>query len=84
MPKIINLEGQTFGEWKVISKSNQKNKFGNYLYKCLNLKDKKIYYKNSSYLTQYKKRKSFKTTPGRRRKWIIIKKPYIEKGPSVR
>lgn len=78
MPKQSDLSGQTFGVWKVVCKTSQRNEFGNVLYKCINLKDKKVYYKNSSYLTQYKKRGSFKTSSGRRRKWIIIKKPYIE------
>lgn len=79
MPKIQDFTGQTFGIWRVLSKTNNKAPNGALIYKCINSKNKKIEYKSSSYLRQFKKRKSLNsTTRGRPRKWIIIKKPYIE------
>lgn len=80
MPRIINLEGQTFGIWKVICRTNEKNKNnGSILYKCLNTKTNKTSLKDAGYLKQFKARNSKNaTTRGRPRKWIIIKKPYIE------
>ena len=51
---------------------------GAYLYECLNIKSNEIVLKHAGYLKQFKDRKSSKTTAGRKRKWIIIKKPYIE------
>lgn len=78
MPKIQDLTGETFGIWKVIKKTNKKALCGAYLYECLNIKSNEIVLKHAGYLKQFKDRKSSKTTAGRKRKWIIIKKPYIE------
>lgn len=82
MPKIIDFTGQSFGLWKVLQKTTKRSNSGCIVYKVINTKDGTIHYKDSWYLVHFKKEKSFKTTPGRKRKWIIIKKPYIEKGPS--
>lgn len=79
MPKVVDFTGQVFGIWKVLQKTDRRSESGCVVYKVQNLKDKTIHYKNSWYLIQFKKEKSFKTTPGRRRKWIITKVPYVEK-----
>ena len=73
MPKINNFTGKTFGIWRVVSQTDKRTSSGNIIYKCLNTNDNKIYLKNSSYLIQFKARNSKKTTPGRKRKWIIKK-----------
>lgn len=78
MRKINDLTGKTFGIWKIVKKTNKRTPSGNVIYECKNIKDGNFYFKNSSYLIQFKARKSKKTTPGRKRKWIIIKKPFIE------
>ena len=44
----------------------------------LRVKSNEIALKHAGYLKQFKDRKSSKTTAGRKRKWIIIKKPYVE------
>jgi len=75
MPQIINLAGKTFGIWKVLEKTDQKLEGnGSYLYKCVNTKTGEIALKNGSYLRQFQKRNSVRsTTRGRPRKWIITK-----------
>lgn len=75
MSKIQDLTGKTFGIWKVVEKTNKRTPSGNIIYKCLNTKDNNIYFKNSSYLKQFLKRGSLKTTAGRKRKWVIKKIP---------
>lgn len=78
MAKYIDLTGKTIGIWKVLSRTSERTEKGAVLYKCMNTKTKKTEAKSSGYLIQFMKRGSRKTTPGRKRKWIIIKKPYIE------
>ncbi|MBQ0045647.1 MAG: hypothetical protein KBS35_02035 [Mycoplasma sp.] len=78
MSRALDLTGQTFGIWKVIAKTDKRAYNGAIIYKCQNIKTKEIAYKHTGYLVRFKARGSMKTTPGRKRKWIIIKRPYIE------
>lgn len=80
MPKIQDLTGKTFGIWKVTKKTTKRSENGgSIVYECLNLKNNKLYLKDTGYLYQFKNRKSKTTTlRGRPRKWIIVKKPYVE------
>lgn len=75
MPKIQDLTGKTFGIWKVINKTHERTKSGCVVYKVKNMINGKIYFKSTWYLKQFVKENSFKTTPGRPRKWIITKVP---------
>lgn len=78
MPKIQDYTGQRFGIWEVLARTDKRSKSGCIIYKVKNLKDKTICFKDSWYLIRFKTNGSSKTTPGRKRKWIITKKPYIE------
>lgn len=78
MPKIQDLTGQTFGIWKVIKKTNKRSTSGEVIYRCHNINNGRNYDKSSHYLALFVKNGSKSTQRGRPRKWIIIKKPYIE------
>ena len=77
MIKKSNNIGKTFGIWKIIEKTNKRNRNnGSILYKCLNLTNNSYHFKDLSYLKQFKKRNSKTSTlRGRPRKWIITKVP---------
>lgn len=78
MPKKTDFTGQQIGIWKVIAQTNKRTESGCIIYKCLNCKNKKEYEKSSSYLADVIRYKCKSDKRGRPRKWIIIKKPYIE------
>ena len=75
MPKASHYENKQIGIWKVIKKTNKRDKIGRILYLCINIKTNQEFLKSSNFLAQVIKYKCKSDKRGRPRKWVIKKIP---------